>query len=207
MAWAAWMITASLPYWPVNPQLAGNPWFIFQLDVARCLWAILPAPLLWGASFPLALAAVSPRGQDPGRLVGGIYAANTVGAIVGALSFSLLLIPLVGTQAVQQVLIVIVRRFRAGGAGAVARRRSPPAGPAQEAPLGAAGAVVMTGALAAGGFAGVERGRRCRGEWWLMGVSWRLYGDAVRAGHCQARRMSPAEAAVRPPIANMWGRG
>ena len=31
--------------------------------------------------------------QDPGRLVGGVYAANTVGAIVGALGFSMLADP------------------------------------------------------------------------------------------------------------------
>ena len=46
---------------------------------------MLPGAILWGASFPLALAAVAERGQDSARLVGGVYAANTVGAIVGAL--------------------------------------------------------------------------------------------------------------------------
>ena len=51
----------------------------------RAIWVLLPSTLLWGASFPLALAAVARRGQDPGRLVGGVYAANTVGAIIGAL--------------------------------------------------------------------------------------------------------------------------
>ncbi len=71
MAWAAWMLTASLPYWPVNPELAAaSPWYIFQLDLVRCLWALLPATILWGASFPLALAAVSALGFDPGRSAG-----------------------------------------------------------------------------------------------------------------------------------------
>ena len=50
-----------------------------------------PGPILWGASFPLALASLASRGQDPARLVGGVYAANTVGAIVGSLGASLLL--------------------------------------------------------------------------------------------------------------------
>jgi spermidine synthase len=104
-AWTAYMIACSLPYWPVNPTLALSPWYTLQLDLARCLWAILPAAILWGASFPLALAAVASRGQDPGRLVGGVYAANTVGAIVGALGFSLLVIPLAGTQWAQRLLI------------------------------------------------------------------------------------------------------
>ena len=45
------------------------------------------------------------RGQDPGRLVGGIYAANTIGAIVGALVFSLILVPTIGTAGAERVLI------------------------------------------------------------------------------------------------------
>ena len=148
VAWTAWMITASLPNWPIKLDMAGtSPRFIFQMDVACCLWAILPAPLLWGASFPLALAAVSRKGQDPGRLVGGIYAANTVGAIVGALSFSLLLIPLVGSQAAQRVLILLSTVSGLVVLAPLLWRRSPPAGQEQEAPLGAAGAVAMTGAL------------------------------------------------------------
>jgi len=105
VAWTAWMVARSLPYWPINPSLSTSPWFIFQLDLMRCIWAILPAACLWGASFPLALAAVASRGQDPGRLVGGVYAANTVGAIVGAVAFSVLLIPWVGTQQSQRLLI------------------------------------------------------------------------------------------------------
>ena len=31
----------------------------------------------------LALASLARKGQDPARLVGGVYAANTVGAIAG----------------------------------------------------------------------------------------------------------------------------
>jgi spermidine synthase len=101
------MLTSSLPYWPINPTLSPSPWINFQLDLVRCLWAILPAAVLWGASFPLALAAVAAPGQDPGRLVGGIYAANTVGAIFGALGCSLVLIPWVGTQEAQRALIAL----------------------------------------------------------------------------------------------------
>jgi len=105
IAWAAYAMARSLPYWPIDPSLAKSPWFTFQLDVMRSVWAVLPAAILWGASFPLALAAVASRGQDPGRLVGGVYAANTVGAIVGAIGFSLWVIPWAGTQQAQRVLI------------------------------------------------------------------------------------------------------
>ena len=75
--------------------------------MVRCIWALLPAALLWGASFPLALAAAASQEGDPGRLVGGIYAANTGGAILGALSASLILIPAIGTGPAQSVLIAI----------------------------------------------------------------------------------------------------
>ena len=104
-AWCAYMLTRSIPYWPINPALSRSPGMTFQIDLVRCLWAILPAACLWGASFPLALAGAASRGQDPGRLVGGVYAANTVGAIVGALGFSLLVIPAVGTQQAQRLII------------------------------------------------------------------------------------------------------
>src|SRR5262245_15563874 len=98
LGWAAYMLTDSLPYWPINPSISNNPFFNFQLDMVRCLWVVLPGAILWGASFPLALAAVAAPGQDPGRLVGGVYAANTVGAIVGSLGTGLVLVVWTGTQ-------------------------------------------------------------------------------------------------------------
>ena len=58
--------------------------------------ALLPATCLWGASFPLALAAARSQQDDAGHLVGRVYAANTLGAIVGAIGFSMVLIPLAG---------------------------------------------------------------------------------------------------------------
>jgi spermidine synthase len=107
MAWAAYALTQSLPFWPLNPSAVTNPWINFQVDGVRALFAVLPSAILWGASFPLALAAVAARGQDPARLVGGVYAANTVGAIVGSLGASLVLVARIGTQHSQQVLMVI----------------------------------------------------------------------------------------------------
>ncbi len=105
IAWTAYNLSAALPYWPVNPSISSNIRFNFELDLARALWAMLPATLLWGASFPLALAAS--RRHDSGRLMAGVYAANTFGAIVGALSASLLLIAWVGSERAQQILIVL----------------------------------------------------------------------------------------------------
>ena len=45
------MLTQSLPYWPIDPSASSSPWFTFQLDLVRSLWAMLPGAILWGASF------------------------------------------------------------------------------------------------------------------------------------------------------------
>ena len=107
MAWTAYMIAKSMPYWPVNPASPTDPWLTFQFDLMRCTWTILPATLLWGASFPIAIAAAASPGEDTGRLVGRVYAANTVGGIIGALAFSVIIIPSLGTQRAQQLMIVL----------------------------------------------------------------------------------------------------
>jgi spermidine synthase len=101
------MIANSLPYWPIDPYISGSPWYNFQLDILRCIWVILPAACLWGASFPLALASVISPGKDSGKIVGGIYAVNTIGAIIGSICFTLFVIPRFGTQQAQRVLIVL----------------------------------------------------------------------------------------------------
>ncbi len=107
MVWSAYMLNNSLPFWPVNVELGTDIWTTFQMDLARTFWVVLPAPLLWGASFPLAIAAIARSHQDSGRVVGGLYAANTLGAIAGALGASLLLMTWIGSQRAEQLLIVL----------------------------------------------------------------------------------------------------
>jgi spermidine synthase len=106
IAWAAHAIQV-LPYGPIHPSPSSSPWVAFQFDLLRAFWAILPAACLWGASFPLSLAAIEWKREDLARPVAGIYAANTIGAIVGALATTLWLIPAFGTQRVQQLLIAL----------------------------------------------------------------------------------------------------
>jgi len=107
IAWTAHMLLTSLPYWPINPSISSDIWFNFQLDFVRAFWAVLPGPILWGASFPLALASVARRDEDPGKLVGGVYAANTVGAIFGSLAASLMLVYWFGSQHAQQAMMIV----------------------------------------------------------------------------------------------------
>ncbi len=105
MAWAAYSISEFLPYWPLDVTIESGPWVTLPLDLIRAVWTLLPPAMLWGASFPLALAVAAGQSRDPGRLVGGLYAANTVGAIVGSLGASLILVVAIGSQHAQQLLI------------------------------------------------------------------------------------------------------
>jgi spermidine synthase len=107
IAWAAYGMAVLLPYWTVDPALAEAPFAKFRFDLLRCAWAILPSAILWGGSFPLALASLSAPGQDAARVVSHAYAANTLGAIAGAVLCSMLLIPGLGTQNTQILLIGI----------------------------------------------------------------------------------------------------
>lgn len=101
--WAAYAITQLVPFWPVDET--ASPWGRMVTDLVRTTFAVLPAAVLWGASFPLALATAASGNRDSGRLVGGLYAANTLGAIIGALSAGFFLVPLIGSHLTQRLLI------------------------------------------------------------------------------------------------------
>jgi spermidine synthase len=106
ICWTAYASSLSIPYWHIDNSM--TPWQrILDFDLIRCVYAILPGPLLWGMSFPLALAAAAEDGGEPGRMVAGIYAANTLGAIAGAIGFSLFLIPWCGTRQSQCLMIAL----------------------------------------------------------------------------------------------------
>lgn len=108
IAWAAIAIARSLPYWPLDVTLPSGSLVLLHVDLLRAASAVLPAAVLWGASFPLALAAAAMHGRaEPGALVGGLYAANTLGAIAGALATSLVLVAAIGGRATQQAMIIV----------------------------------------------------------------------------------------------------
>jgi spermidine synthase len=145
LAWAGLALTAALPYWPIDPTLSLGPIFTFQMDLVKTLFVVLPGAILWGMSFPIALAAVGSRDQDPGVVVGTTYAANTVGAILGSLLASIVFIPTWGTQASQRILIVV------GAISALLMLvRWPRKGGEMKFGLGSVGAIVVT--LAAAGW-------------------------------------------------------
>jgi len=107
VALAAFSAVRLLPAWPIAEDVNGDIWRTLAVDALRCALVLLPPTLLWGASFPLALAALGESGgaADPSRLLGRAYAANTLGAIAGALTASLIVVPQVGSQRGQQYAI------------------------------------------------------------------------------------------------------
>ena len=98
--YANFMITRVVPFWD-RPRVTvtSDVYAIFIHDTLRASLALFPAALVWGASFPLALAAAGRGRGDTGRLVGQVYAANTLGAIVGSLLTSATLVPWIGLAA------------------------------------------------------------------------------------------------------------
>ena len=107
IAWASYVITHIIPFRHYDQTISPGAWHIFLNDLTYCTLAVMPPAIFWGASFPLALAAVASRGQDPGRLVGRVYASNTIGAIIGSLAFSLVGIPALGSANSQKLLLLI----------------------------------------------------------------------------------------------------
>jgi spermidine synthase len=107
MAAAAYVMARSLPFWPIDVTLRTTAAVALQLDLLRVAYVVLPAALLWGASFPLALAAAIRAGEEPRRSVGRLYAANTAGAIVGALATTFVLVTVIGSQRAVQLMILL----------------------------------------------------------------------------------------------------
>ena len=148
----AFMIVDVLPYWLHARDADQSLLTRMSLDVIRALAAFLPATLLWGASFPLAVATADDERCDSASLVGGLYSANTLGAILGTLLVSLFAVPLFDGRFAQQLLtactglsgIVAVFRQNAGHRGTPAFWRR--AATSWRTPL-------VSGALIACGFA------------------------------------------------------
>jgi spermidine synthase len=108
IAFGAYAIVNVLPYWQPTalflPHVRATPSLMFTYDALRCAFALLPATLLWGASFPLTLAAG--RAADFGGHVARVNAINTAGALAGAIAFTLIGIPKLGSHDAQQALVI-----------------------------------------------------------------------------------------------------
>lgn len=79
--------------------LAGQGYFsyVLTLFISTLQLLILPT-VLFGASFPLVVSLFVKKKSELGRDTGSLYAANTLGTILGAFCAGFLLVPLVGAQ-------------------------------------------------------------------------------------------------------------
>src|SRR5712692_2065423 len=86
----------------LNPLLRwaysnGAPGFLFaSVRLASCLVLFTIPSLAIGATFPMAVRWFVTRSERVGRLAGALYAANTIGAAIGAVAAGFLLLPVLG---------------------------------------------------------------------------------------------------------------
>jgi spermidine synthase len=69
-----------------------------RLMAMLCVLTVLPAALLMGATFPVASRLWAAGSHRVGSRLGGVYAANVAGAIVGSLAAGFLLVPALGAH-------------------------------------------------------------------------------------------------------------
>ena len=69
-----------------------------RLMASLCVLTVLPAALLMGATFPVAARLWAAGARGLGTRLGGIYAANVAGAIVGSLAAGFILVPHLGAH-------------------------------------------------------------------------------------------------------------
>lgn len=93
-------LTAAFPL----PGFSDRP--VLSMTIVAAL-VLVPLTILLGMTFPVAAQAVAQGRQRVGALVGGLNAANTVGAILGSLAGGLWIVPNLGGQRGLTVLAVI----------------------------------------------------------------------------------------------------
>lgn len=91
----------------VDERAAGDPLVVHLTNLVRTLVVVLPGAVVWGMSFPMALRCLGRDEQDAARRVGRLYAFNTVGAVLGALGVSFVLLPRVGGVAAAAHLVIL----------------------------------------------------------------------------------------------------
>jgi spermidine synthase len=69
-----------------------------RLMAVLCVVTVLPAALLMGATFPVAARLWAAGAGQLGRRLGGVYAGNVAGAIVGSLAGGFVLVPVLGAH-------------------------------------------------------------------------------------------------------------
>lgn len=122
--------------------LAYDNWWRFIFARAGGSFAIVLVPtFLMGLAFPVASAIYARAGRGYGQTVGNVYAANTLGAILGSVLAGFLLLPLLGVS--RSIAAISMINLVIGGLVLFLRSRG--------TSLRLAGAVLLVAVLAGGG--------------------------------------------------------
>ena len=127
-----WLFRAvEAAYLPLGPALEDSPRAFFAVQFLL-VGAVLAMPTaMMGGTLPLLSRAFVDRDEEVSRRVGALYAANTVGAGLGAATATYYLLPFAG---VRQAEIAAAAASAASGLIAIAIGRGlAPAAPAAEA--------------------------------------------------------------------------
>ena len=84
---------------PRLAPLAAYPLLAGALRLALSLLLLLLPSTAMGATLPLLTSAVSAREPAFGRVLGHVYAANTLGAVLGVVTAEVVLVPALGIRA------------------------------------------------------------------------------------------------------------
>jgi spermidine synthase len=95
--------------WPLLPYLyvwtfdafdgRHHPFALFVASLGCSILALLPPSVLMGAAFPLLVRAAAGDDPEVSAPVGRVYAANTMGAVAGALLAGFVVLPALGLRA------------------------------------------------------------------------------------------------------------
>ncbi|MEP6653829.1 MAG: fused MFS/spermidine synthase [Myxococcales bacterium] len=164
---AAYLLADVLPF--ASPPAATPLTALHALHVLRAMAVVLPGAVLWGMSFPFALAAASSSGGDTGRSSGHVYASNTLGAIIGALAVSFWAVPSFGSRWAEQSLEIIAGISAAVLFHVLGRAWQPDAGARATKRMPSAAWPLAVGALAAGFLPGPSAAFLAHGRyiWWV----------------------------------------
>jgi len=143
---AGTLLAARLPQllmFPFESVLADPAARALLLPLVVALLVVLPASVASGYAFPLACRLAAGEERGVGASVGGVLLANTAGAVLGPLTATFVLLPLLGA-ALSAALILGVAAAAAATIGWRAAVRTGPTAPVLA--LAAAGALVLVAA-------------------------------------------------------------
>ena len=95
-----WLMSAATPVLEIAWRSGAERHFVLfgLVKFAAIALLILPATTLMGATLPVLSRAAASRGAALGSGVGSLYAANTMGAVVGTAVSAFVLLPWLGTR-------------------------------------------------------------------------------------------------------------